>query len=68
VIAACRGDYRRTARLFNGSAEPHGNYRIQPAGSKVGAGFESYDKVTGEDLAALRGAVTTLAEDLSKLP
>ena len=30
---------------------------------KVGAGFESYDKVTPEDRTALQGPVTTLAED-----
>jgi iron uptake system component EfeO len=34
---------------------------------KVGAGFESYDKVTPEDRTALQGPVTSLAEDLSKL-
>lgn len=34
---------------------------------KSGAGFVSYDKVTEEDRVALKGPVTALAEDLSKL-
>ena len=34
---------------------------------KAGGGFESYDKVTDEDRTALRGPITALAEDLSKL-
>jgi iron uptake system component EfeO len=34
---------------------------------KVGAGWESYDKVTEADRTALKGPVTALAEDLSKL-
>jgi iron uptake system component EfeO len=34
---------------------------------KLGTGFESYDKVTEEDRTALRGPITALAEDLSKL-
>jgi len=34
---------------------------------RVGAGFESYDKVTDADRSALKGPVTALAEDLSKL-
>jgi iron uptake system component EfeO len=34
---------------------------------KVGAGFETYDKVTEDDRKALQGPVTALAEDLSKL-
>jgi iron uptake system component EfeO len=34
---------------------------------KVGAGWQSYDKVTEEDRTALKGPVTVLAEDLSKL-
>lgn len=31
------------------------------------AGFESYDKLTDADRTALKGPITTLAEDLSKL-
>ena len=34
---------------------------------KGGSGFVSYDKVTEEDRTALKGPVTALAEDLSKL-
>jgi iron uptake system component EfeO len=34
---------------------------------KTGAGFESYEKVSEEDRTALKGPVTALAEDLSKL-
>jgi iron uptake system component EfeO len=34
---------------------------------KVGADWESYDKVTEADRTALKGPVTALAEDLSKL-
>jgi iron uptake system component EfeO len=34
---------------------------------KSNTGFESYDKVTEEDRTALRGPITALAEDLSKL-
>jgi iron uptake system component EfeO len=34
---------------------------------KVGPGWQSYDKVTEEDRTALKGPVTALAEDLSKL-